>query len=123
MNVSSGSLNKGIIEANMSVPGLLSVSMADPDGMNGSGDVAVISFSVIGAPNQTSELILSNVQAFDAATPGEIPVMATNGTFTVSPAASATSTSPAASGGEALIVAFIALGLAAGIFMVRERYR
>jgi hypothetical protein len=32
VNVSAGSLNKGIIEANASVPGLLAVSTADPDG-------------------------------------------------------------------------------------------
>lgn len=121
-NVSAGSLNKGIIEANTSVPGLISVSMADPDGIDGTGDVAVITFSVTGAPGRTSELILSNLEAFDAATLGEIPVAATNGTFTVNPASGA-GASPAASGGEAYITGLVAFGLVAGITAFRRRYR
>ncbi len=120
VNVSAGSLCKGIIESNTSIPGLISVSMADPDGMNDTGDVAIILFSVIGAPDRMSDLILSNIQAFDAATLGEIPVTAANGTFTVRSAAAGVS--PAPSGGEALIMSLIALGLVAGISTFRRRY-
>ncbi len=120
VNVSAGALNKGIIEANASMPGLLAVSTADPDGMNGTGDVAVIIFHVIGAPGGASDLVLSNVQAFDAATLEEVPVTTTNGSFNVSPPAS---TSPAASGSEAFIAALTAFGLAAGMCTARGRFR
>ncbi len=119
VNVSAGSLCKGIVEANTSAPGLVSVSMADVDGMDGVGEVAVVTFSVIGAPNQTCDLILSNVQAFDVATLEEMPVTTANGTFTVRPAAAGTS--PAISGSGALAVSLAALGLAAGISTARRR--
>jgi hypothetical protein len=122
-SVNAGSLNKGIIEANASVPGLLSVSMADPDGMSGPGEVAVITFSVIGAAGQTSYLALSGIQAFDAATLEELPATAQDGTFTVKQAAAGTGTSQPATGSEGIVLSVIAVMLAACISWVSRKPR
>jgi hypothetical protein len=122
-SVAAGSLNKGIIEGNASVPGLLSVSTADPDGMSGPGEVAVITFRVTGAAGQTSDLALSNVQAFDAATLEELPATAQSGTFIVKQAAAGTSTPASSTGSESLVLAIVAVALAAGVTGISRKQR
>jgi hypothetical protein len=81
--VEKGSLNKGMISANTTVPGLISVSIADSGGMTGTGDVAVILFAVNGSAGATSPLALANVQAYDAGTFLDVPLTLSDGTFTV----------------------------------------
>jgi hypothetical protein len=81
--VEKGSLNKGMISANTTVPGLISVSIADSGGMTGTGDVAVILFAVNGSAGATSPLALANVQAYDAGTYLDVPLTLSDGTFTV----------------------------------------
>jgi hypothetical protein len=65
------------------VPGILGISIADADGINGDGSLALILFSVIGELGDTSPLTLETVEANDVETLLEIPTSVTSGAFTV----------------------------------------
>lgn len=82
-SVDKGTANKGMIFTNTSAPGLIAISLADPAGISGSGDVAVITFNVIGNSGQASPLTVQTVQAYDAGTFLDMPVTTSSGTFTV----------------------------------------
>jgi hypothetical protein len=65
------------------VPGILCISTADADGINGDGSLAVILFSVIGELGDTSPLTLETFEANHFDTLLEIPTSVTSGTFKV----------------------------------------
>lgn len=81
-SVSKGELNKGMISKNTETDGILSLGIADQNGINGDGEIAVVSFTVM---NETgsSPLILEDLYVYDV--DGlELDASAQSGTFTVS---------------------------------------
>ena len=83
-SVEKGELTENsMLESNKAVPGILAIGIADTDGINGDGVLAVMMFSVIGELGDTSPLTLETVEANDVDTLLEIPTTVTSGTFTV----------------------------------------
>ncbi len=118
-SVDKGTLNKGMLSTNTSAPGLIALSLVDPAGMSGSGDVAMITFNVIGNASQASPLTVQTVQAYDAGTFLDTPVTISSGSFTVRE-------NPAAGGGKsgsenALI--FILIGIIATMYLIGRNKR
>lgn len=83
VSVEKGSLNQGMISANTDTPGIISMGLLDPAGMNGDGAVAVIRFKAIGANGATTPLGISSVLAYNVKTHIDIQTASNGGTFTV----------------------------------------
>lgn len=116
--VDKGTLNKGMISANTSAPGFIAISLADSNGITGSGDVAVITFSVIGNATETSTVRLQSVKAYDGTSFLDVPSTISSGTFIVKEGTAATPT--AKSGSESLII-FSLIGLAFAFIVMGKR--
>lgn len=80
--VSKGDLNKGMISSNTETEGILSLAIADQNGITGDGEIAVVSFTVIDETG-SSPLIPEDLYVYDV--DGlELDASAESSTFTVS---------------------------------------
>ena len=80
-SVAKGDLNQGMISSDTGTSGILSLAIADQNGITGDGEIVVISFTVV---NQTgsSPLLIEDLLVYDV--DGlEIDATSQNGTFTV----------------------------------------
>lgn len=80
-SVSKGDLNNGMISSNTETDGILSLAIADQSGIDGDGEIAIISFSVIGQTG-SSPLQVESLSVYDVESV-EIDATAENGLFTV----------------------------------------
>jgi hypothetical protein len=81
-SVSEGDLNKGMISSNTETEGILSLGLADQNGITGDGEIAVVSFTVMDETG-SSPLIPEDLYVYDV--DGiELDASAESGTFTVS---------------------------------------
>ncbi len=78
-SVGKGELNKGLLTSNTG-EGVVAISLADSKGINGNGNIAVITFEVLKAG--TSDLVIQSVKAYDVNTHTDIQVETQNGKFT-----------------------------------------
>jgi len=80
-SVTKGDLNQGMISSDTDTSGILSLAIADQNGIAGAGEIAVISFNVV---NQTgsSLLLIEDLIVYDVDSL-EIDATSQNGTFTV----------------------------------------
>ena len=79
-----GALASGaLVEARFDIPGRVVLGLISAQGINGNGEIAVVSFDVLGKDGATSALTLENVRANDATTLADIPTAVENGTFRV----------------------------------------
>ncbi|MBI5698472.1 MAG: hypothetical protein HZC29_08370, partial [Thaumarchaeota archaeon] len=84
-NINKGSLTtNSMIQTNTDVDGVIRFAIADSQGFNGTGSVAILTFSVWGYYGDSSPLTLENVIANDYKTYQQLPVNVRNGLFTVS---------------------------------------
>ncbi len=83
LSVESGSLSNGVLSTNLSNPGSIPIVLIDGQGFSGTGQIAVLSCIVTGAPGSSTALSLSEAAARDILTDGEIPVTTSDGAFTV----------------------------------------
>jgi len=123
-DVSAGALNKGMALGNMSVPGIVAISLADSAGMSGDGPVATITFSVIGNASQTSPLAVQSAKAYDATTFLDIPLAAAGGTFTVTsgtPSGTPAGGTPKPSGDGSMILLAGGSIVAAAYLVMRKK--
>ncbi|AKG91991.1 Cohesin domain [Geoglobus ahangari] len=103
-SVGKGELNKGILTSNVG-DGVVAISFADSKGIDGDGEVAVISFEAL--KQGTSELKFESVQAYDVETHVDIKVTSQNGKITVEESSKEKESSP---GFEIVIGAVALLG-------------
>lgn len=83
-SVGKGELNKGLISSNANErEGIISIAIADSKGINGNGEIAVVTFE--GLSEGTSEVAVLGVKAYDINTHLELPVDAQGGIVTVKP--------------------------------------
>jgi len=114
VEVKNGALAGGaILDKNLNTPGRVVLGLITTQGINGNGEVAVVSFDVVGKDGATSALTLENVRANDATTLADIPTAVENGTFRVGAAAP-----PAGGGTAAIITTTFVVMLAAALLIV-----
>jgi hypothetical protein len=83
-SVGKGELTKNsMLQSNADTPGIIAIGIADTDGINGDGSVAVITFNVLGELGSTSPLTLYSAKANDVNTLVDILITKTSGTFMV----------------------------------------
>jgi hypothetical protein len=88
VSVRAGSLHSGgLFESNIDAPGRVVVGMASTQGISGSGEVAVVSFDVVGQDGATCNLAVENVEANDATTLNRIGMPVQSGSCEVGAAA------------------------------------
>lgn len=86
-NVEKGKLaDNAMIDFSLARSGRVWVAMVDSNGLNGSGSLAVISFSKVGTGQTSSVLKLENVYAYDATTLIDIVTKTNQGNLTTPPA-------------------------------------
>lgn len=113
VDVKIGKISKnGIIEANTANGGEIVIAMVDSSGINGNGQVAVVSFNVIGEVDSRSDLTLervsvNNLELIDVVTHTE------DGSFTVKKASMIT--------GSILAIALILIISIIAIFVIKKR--
>ena len=80
-SITKGDLNQGMISSDTDTSGILSIAIADQDGITGDGEISIVSFTVM---NETgsSPLVLEEVYVYDI-NGLEIDASAQGGTFTV----------------------------------------
>ncbi len=79
-----GALASGaLVEARFDIPGRVVLGLISAQGINGNGEIAAVSFDVLGKDGATSALTLENARANDATTLADIPTAVENGTFRV----------------------------------------
>lgn len=103
-SVGKGELNKGLISSNTNEQnGIISIAIADSKGINGNGEIAVITFNAL--KEGSSDVTIVGAKAYDVNTHLEITLNSTNGKVTIS--------GKSTPGFEALlaIVAFLMLAL------------
>jgi len=83
LSVDRSSPGNGLFGSNTDRPGIITVSIADPDGISTDGSVAALKFRVTGAAGNSSPLALYNILAADVKTFREIPADGTDGSVTV----------------------------------------
>ncbi len=80
-SVSKGELNKGMISSNIDTSGFVSIAIADQNGIDGDGELAVVSFTILektgSSPLRIEDLIVYDTDSL------EINAIAQDGTFTV----------------------------------------
>jgi len=85
-SVEKGKLaDNAMIDFSIARPGRVWVAMVDSTGLNGSGSLAVISFSRIGKEQTSSALTLENVYAYDATSLIDIVTKSNQGSLTTPP--------------------------------------
>lgn len=83
-DVSRGELtSNSLLQSNTDNPGIIAIGIADSDGINGEGSIAIISFDVLGQSGDSSPLTIESVDANDANTFVDIPITPANGSFIV----------------------------------------
>lgn len=83
-SVGKGELNKGLISSNtkeVEGKGIISIAIADSRGINGSGEIAVITFE--GLKEGSSEIVIQGVRAHDVETHLDIGADVQDGKLTV----------------------------------------
>jgi len=83
VSVDEGSLGNGLFVSNTDRPGVATVSIADPSGINGNGPVANLKFTVNGAAGTSSKLTITNMLAYDLKTHQAISADSSDGSVTV----------------------------------------
>ena len=78
--VSKGELNKGLISSKIE-DGIIAIGIADSNGINGDGEVAVITFE--GLRKGVSNITIIGIRAYDVNTHADIRVETQNGKVTV----------------------------------------
>lgn len=81
-DVEPGELLSGLVDFNITSPGVLRVAMATNQPINGEGEIIIMTFNVLGGSQST--LGLSDVRAWEQATSFEMMVSGEPGSFTVS---------------------------------------
>lgn len=83
VSVETADLGKNaIIESNLANPGQVNIALVDASGINGDGEIATISFSVLGETGASSPLSLVEASVFDLELV-EQQTTISNGAFTV----------------------------------------
>lgn len=66
VSVETADLSKNaIMESNIEDPGQINIALADASGINGDGEIAIISFSVLGEAGTSSPLSLIEASVYD----------------------------------------------------------
>ena len=83
-NVAPGALaNAAVIASNTLDAGRVWIGIADAKGMDGAGDVAIVTFEIVGQQQGSTALTLEQVTAYDATTLVDILSDATAGAYTI----------------------------------------
>lgn len=82
-SVEKGDLTNGMLQANTETEGTIIISIVDVDGINGDGELVLMSFDVIGEEAGSSSLDFTSAQANDVNTYIDIQVEISDGTVTV----------------------------------------
>lgn len=80
-SVSKGELNNGMISSNTNTEGILSIAIADQNGIEGNGEIGVISFSVVNEEG-SSPLKVESLSVYDTDSL-ELDAASEDGSFTV----------------------------------------
>lgn len=114
--VSKGELNNGMISSNTDTDGILSIAIADQNGIEGDGEIGVISFSVV---NETgsSPLKVESLSVYDTDSL-ELNAASEDGSFTVTESQDSDKSENGTPGFEFL---FLLAGLVISIVAVRGK--
>ena len=77
--VEKGDLVKGMLSSNIENEGIISIGIADSNGISGDGEIVKLTFDVIG--NGSAPITLQNAKAYDVNTHADIEVSVENGDF------------------------------------------
>lgn len=83
ISVEKGSLNKGMISADTTTPGIVSIGIVDAGGINGNGPVAVLKVKVTGEKGASGPLRIDRLLANNVKTHIDIQAGTHDGTFSV----------------------------------------
>lgn len=83
ISIEKGSANKGMISSKTDVPGVVSISIVDPAGITGQGDIAVMRCKIVGGTGTISPLTITSLKAYNAKTLIDVKTIKSSGTLTV----------------------------------------
>ncbi len=118
--VEKGNLVKGMFSSNTENDGIIVIELADSNGINGDGEIAKLTFNVLG--NGSTPITIQNAKAYDVESHGDIEVTVENGNFQASPASSTNQGGGGTPGFEIQTVIIIFM-IAIFIFKLRRKER
>lgn len=121
--VTQGSLagNNALMDSNSQTPGRIGIGLVTLDGIQGDGTLATVSFKVIGAAGQSSQLSLEKVEAWEKSSYAPVLVNTEPGQLTIGAAKASGKLVLLAICGGGILLLVAALGL--GLVIMRSRKR
>ncbi len=116
LKVEKGDLVKGMLSSNTDNEGIITIGIADSNGINGDGEIARITFNVLS--NGSTSVTIQNAKAYDVDSHADIEVTVEHGNFQ----AAAASTSQEGGGGTPGFEIFI-LMFSIIIIFIYKRHR